>query len=390
MTDLRSDDPQRAWAYVPAEPLRGTPGGPLDGLTFSVKDLYGVPGWPLRASTRAPVPPVGESVLVRRLLELGATALGKTHLHEIALGITGLNGYGGTEHPVLAGHVPGGSSSGAAVSVALGQADFALGTDTGGSVRVPAAWCGVVGYKPTKDHPAWSTEGVLPLSVTCDHAGPLARDVATVARVHAALSGETVTPQDWAGVRVGVWQPEGWTDAAVREAVEAFGAGLEARGASLSPVALPEMLDAYSPIVLSEAAQVHAQALQEEDPGFLPFTLMSLRQGAALETAEVAAAFARRAAYRAELDALLERFDVLLAPAVPTPPPLAGQDEVEVGSGTMPLRRAVLRLTTPFSLLGAPTLALPTAAPWIGAQLVGRHGDDARLLGLALTLEDSR
>lgn len=390
MTDLRSDDPQRAWAYVPAEPLRGMPGGPLDGLSFSVKDLYGVPGWPLRASTRAPVPPVGESVLVRRLLELGATALGKTHLHEIALGITGLNGYGGTEHPVLAGHVPGGSSSGAAVSVALGQADFALGTDTGGSVRVPAAWCGVVGYKPTKDHPAWSTDGVLPLSVTCDHAGPLARDVATVARVHAALSGETVTPQDWAGVRVGVWQPEGWTDAAVREAVEAFGAGLEARGASLSPVPLPEMLDAYSPIVLSEAAQVHAQALQEEDPGFLPFTLMSLRQGTALEAAEVAAAFTRRAAYRAELDALLERFDVLLAPAVPTPPPLAGQDEVAVGSGTMPLRRAVLRLTTPFSLLGAPTLALPTAAPWIGAQLVGRHGDDARLLGLALTLEDSR
>lgn len=390
MTDLRSDDPQRAWAYVPAEPLRGMPGGPLDGLTFSVKDLYGVPGWPLRASTRAPVPPVGESVLVRRLLELGATALGKTHLHEVALGITGLNGYGGTEHPVLAGHVPGGSSSGAAVSVALGQADFALGTDTGGSVRVPAAWCGVVGYKPTKDHPAWSTDGVLPLSVTCDHAGPLARDVATMARIHAALSGETVTPQDWAGVRVGVWQPEGWTDAAVREAVEAFGAGLAARGAHLSPVALPEMLDAYSPIVLSEAAQVHAQALQEEDPGFLPFTLMSLRQGAALEAAEVAAAFARRAAYRAELDALLERFDVLLAPAVPTPPPLAGQDEVAVGSGTMPLRRAVLRLTTPFSLLGAPTLALPTAAPWIGAQLVGRHGDDARLLGLALTLEDSR
>uniref|UniRef100_UPI00258BD3F4 amidase family protein n=1 Tax=uncultured Deinococcus sp. TaxID=158789 RepID=UPI00258BD3F4 len=131
-------------------------------------------------------------------------------------------------------------------------------------------------------------------------------------------------------------------------------------------------------------------ALQEEDPGFLPFTLMSLRQGTALEAAEVAAAFTRRAAYRAELGALLERFDVLLAPAVPTPPPLAGQDEVEVGSGTMPLRRAVLRLTTPFSLLGAPTLALPTAAPWIGAQLVGRHGDDARLLGLALTLEDSR
>lgn len=390
MTDFRASDPQRAWAYVPGEVLRGAADGPLADLTFSVKDLYGVPGWPLRAGTRAPVPEVSESVLVRRLLDLGASAVGKTHLHEVALGITGLNGFGGTEHPTLAGHVPGGSSSGAAVSVALGQADFALGTDTGGSIRVPAAWCGVVGYKPTKDHPAWSTAGVLPLSTTCDHAGPLARDVATVARVHAALSGETVGPQSWAGVRVGVWQPAGWTDAAVREAVSAFGAGLAARGARLSPVSLPEMLDAYSPIVLSEAAQVHAGALRHDDPGFLPFTLMSLRQGAALGGAEVAAAFARREAYRAELRALLAEYDVLLAPAVPTPPPLAGQDEVELEGGPLPLRRAVLRLTAPFSLLGTPALALPTAAPWVGAQLVGRWGEDARLLGLALTLEDRR
>ena len=387
MTVPEFSDPQRAWAYRPASPLSGAAGGPLSGLTFSVKDLYGVPGWPLAASTRARVADPGESVLVRRLLNLGATALGKTHLHEVALGITGNNGFSGTEHPHVPGRVPGGSSSGAAVTVALGQVDFALGTDTGGSIRVPAAWCGVVGHKPTKDHPAWSTEGVLPLSPTCDHAGPLARDVAMVVRVQEALTGEKVRAQMWTGVRVGLWLPEDWVDAEVRNAVLAFAQKLEQRGAAVEAVTFPEVLDAYSPIVLSEAAKVHAEALAEADPGFLPFTLASLRQGQALTKEQVEAAFARRAEYRGQLDDLLARFDVLLAPAVPTPPPLVNQDEVETGEGTVPLRRAVLRLTAPFSLLGAPTVALPSATPFVGVQLVGRHGGDDRLLGLALALE---
>lgn len=379
-------DPQRAWAYRPAFPLRGAPDGPLAGLTFSVKDLFGVPGWPLGASTRAPVPEVGESVLVRRLLDLGASAVGKTHLHEVALGITGLNGYEGTVHPFLPSHAPGGSSSGAAVTVALGQVDFALGTDTGGSIRVPAAWCGVVGYKPTKGHPAWSTQGVLPLSPTCDHAGPLARDVRAVVRVHEALTRETVPGQDWAGVRVGLWLPEEWVTDEVRAAVEEFAAGLEARGATLSAVELPEMLDAYTPIVLSEAAEVHREALRLAEPGFLPFTLASLRQGQALSTEEVAAAHTRREVYRAQVDALFQTCDVLLAPAVPTPPPPLGTDEVDLPGGPVPLRRAVLRLTVPFSLLGLPSVALPTTEPWVGVQLAAPRGADKRVLGLARSL----
>ncbi|MDO4245868.1 MAG: amidase [Deinococcus sp.] len=385
-SDSTVPDPQRAWAYRPASALQTHLEGPLAGLTFSVKDLYGVPGWPLSASTRAPVPDPGESVLVCRLLDLGAAALGKTHLHEIALGITGLNGYGGTTHPRDPERVPGGSSSGAAVSVALGQVDFALGTDTGGSIRVPSAWCGVVGYKPTKGHAAWSTDGVLPLSTTCDHAGPLARDLPTIVRVHEALSGVRATPQDWQGVQVGLWLPEGWTDMTVRDAVTASAAELQSRGATIAPVELPEMLDAYSPIVLSEAARVHRDALRQDDPGFLPFTLTSLRQGAALSETEVQAAHDRRAEYRRLLDQLLSEFDVLLAPAVPTPPPLRGHEEVELTGGRLPLRRAVLRLTAPFSLLGAPTLALPSATPDVGVQLVGKHGQDERLLGLGLGL----
>ncbi|PNY82722.1 amidase [Deinococcus koreensis] len=389
-SDPPTSDPHRAWAYRPATPLAGAPGGPLSGLSFSVKDLYGVAGWPLHASTRAPVPEPGPSALVRRLLDLGADAVGKTHLHEIALGITGANGFGGTLHPSDPRRVPGGSSSGAAVSVALGQVDFALGTDTGGSIRVPAAWCGVAGFKPTKGHPAWSLEGVLPLSPTCDHAGPLARDVKTIARVHGALTGQEVGAQPWDGLRVGVWMPEGWTDGTVEQAVDSFAAALTSRGATLSPVAFPEVLDAYSPIVLGEAARVHAQALELNDPGFLPFTLAALRQGQALGDADLQTAFARREEYRAVLGDLFRSFDVLLAPTVPTPPPLIGQDEVEIGEGRTPLRRAVLRITAPFSLLGVPVLALPTGTPSVGVQLVGRPGEDDRLLGLGLALEEGR
>lgn len=386
MTTDTLPDPQRAWAYRPASPLTGAANGPLAGLTFSIKDLYGVPGWPLHASTRAPVPDPGESVLVRRLLDLGATATGKTHLHEIALGITGMNGSGGTTHPFDPARVPGGSSSGAAVSVALKQVDFALGTDTGGSIRVPSAWCGVVGYKPTKNHPHWSAQGVLPLSWTCDHAGPLARDVQTIVRVQEALSGQQVQPQSWDGVRVALWLPAGWTDSTVQDAVQAYARDLQALGASVQPVAFPEVMDAYTPIVISEAARVHAQALKQDDPGFLPFTLETLRRGQALTEAETRHAFDRRAEYRALLDGILTAFDLILAPAVPTPPPLIGQDEVDIGEGRLPLRRAVLRITAPFSLLGAPVLALPTATPFVGVQLVGRHGQDDQLLGLGLGL----
>ncbi|BBN95194.1 amidase [Deinococcus grandis] len=389
MTDATSalPDPQRAWAFRPASPLPGAPDGPLGGLTFSVKDLFGVAGWPLRASTRAPVPDPGVSPLVTRLLALGASAVGKTHLHEIALGITGVNGFGGTEHPTLPGRVPGGSSSGAAVSVALEQVDFALGTDTGGSIRVPAAWCGVVGFKPTKGHPAWPTGGVLPLSVTCDHAGPLARDVVTVTRVHEALTGQAVPEVALGGLRVGLWLPEGWVTADVRAALLDVADTLTCEGATVQPVDFPEVLDAYSPIVLSEAAHVHRDALRHDDPGFLPFTLASLRQGAALTTAEVQAAHDRRAAYRTQLDDLLTRFDLILAPAVPTPPPAQGQDEVLLPDGPTPLRRAVLRLTAPFSLLGAPVVALPTLTAFVGSQLIAPHGQDDRLLGLARALD---
>ncbi len=388
-------DPQRAWAYHPQQPLTFNSTGPLAGLTFSIKDLYGVQGWPLKASSRVAMPAVEESVLVRQLLNLGATALGKTHLHEIALGITGANGFGDTTHPSDPLRISGGSSSGAAVSVALAQVDFALGTDTGGSIRIPAAWCGVTGYKPTKNHPAWSTQGVLPLSVTCDHTGPLARNLDTIIKVHQALSQisqspSPITKQSWQGVRVGVWLPEGWVSQQVTDATLVIAATLSHLGAKLSTVQLPEMLDVYTPIVLAEAALVHAEALKQPQPDFLPFTLAALRQGQQITPEQLALAKQGRANYRQLLDEIFTHCDVILAPTVPTLPPLLNQDEVEVTAGIMPLRRAALRLTAPFSLLGAPVIALPSQTPYLGVQLVGKHHQDDFLLGLGLALEKAR
>jgi len=387
--DLNDPAQTGIWAYLPGEPLEGRAGGPLAGMTFSAKDLFGVEGWPLQASTEAPLPPVEASPLVTRLLELGATLVGKTHLHEIALGITGANAFGGTPNPLDASRVTGGSSSGAAASVALGLCDFALGTDTGGSIRVPAAWCGVVGYKPSKNDPLWPTAGVLPLSSTCDHAGPLARDLHTVLRVQEALSGEAISALPWEGVRVGLWNPAGWQDADAESALLTAARQAEALGATLRAVTLPDMLGAYSDTVQSEAASVHAAALALTDPGFGPGTLALLRRGAALTPEQLDTARTRRASYAALLAEQMDGLDLLLAPAVPSAAPKAGAESVQVAEGTVPLRVAVLRLSAPFSMLGWPVLALPYAAAGglsVGVQLVAHPGDDARLLGLGRTL----
>lgn len=378
------------WAYRPDAPLMGPSDGPLGDLTFSAKDLFGVAGWPMTASTRAPLPTVDESPVVRALLNAGATLIGKTHLHEVALGVLGTNAFGGTRNPLDASRVAGGSSGGAAASVATGDVDFALGTDTGGSIRVPAAFCGVAGFKPT--HGTYSARGVLPLSVTCDHVGTLSRSASILARVHEVLTGEHVMPAAWNGLRVGVWNVPDWLTPEALSALRAFEQRVTEWGATTRPFDVPDVMDTYSPIVLSEAAEVHREALRRAEPGFLPFTLGLLRAGQALSPTDVAAARARRDTLKRDLAAVFEAFDVLLAPAVPSVAPRVGEEMLTLSTETLPYRAAILRLTAPWSLLGVPAVAWPLPGPnslSLGVQIIAPPGADALALGLALTLDRS-
>jgi len=372
-----------AWAYLPERPLEGRKGGPLESLSFSVKDLFEVGGWPLTASSRASLPALEPSELMNTLLERGAGCVGKTHLHEIAFGILGWNPLTGqAKNPLDPERISGGSSSGAAISVALGECDFALGTDTGGSIRTPAALCGVVGFKPTFGR--YSSVGVLNLSPTCDHAGTLARDVRMLIRVDEALFERPVERSSLERVKIGFWNVPHWT---TPEVWTAFSSLTDALGAV--PFDFPEVLETYSSIVQYEAALVHSAALERENPAFGAPTLELLRRGQGIAQSRYLEAMKERQTLKAELEAHFTRFEVILAPTVPAVAPRIGQDLLELSSGPTPLRAAFLRLTAPFSLLGVPVVSLPLKIGTLsaGIQLVGRFGDDARVLSLALELE---
>jgi aspartyl-tRNA(Asn)/glutamyl-tRNA(Gln) amidotransferase subunit A len=374
-----------AWAFLPEYPLEGNPHGPLFGLTFSAKDLFKIADWPQKASTHAILPEIPPSRVVLDLLERGATCVGLTHLHEIALGITGLNPIAGqAKNPYDRARISGGSSSGAALSVALHECDFALGTDTGGSIRIPAALCGVVGFKPTRE--LYSREGVLTLSPTCDHVGTLARDVATLERVHMALHSDEAALHS-AIPRFGFWDVPNWLSPAAWQAFEAVTSSLNAL-----PFSFPEVLESYANIVQYEAARFHRVALERESPGFSLPTLELLRRGQGISDETYNAAMAQRQSVTLQLERLFEHFDILLAPTVPDIAPLIGQNSLELPSGVTPLRQAFLRLTTPFNLAGLPVVSVPlrTGSVWTGIQVIGKQGQDREVLRVAAALEGKR
>ena len=371
--------------------------GPLHGIPVSVKDLFAVRGMPTQAGTRAPLPPLGrdEAVLVSRLREAGALVFAKTNMHEVALGATGENRWtGDVKNPFDPARQAGGSSSGAAVAVATGIGLAGIGSDTGGSVRIPAAFCGVTGFKPSFG--AIPLAGALHLSWTCDHAGPLARCVDDCAVLFEAMARRRVAhgaparrprlavPAAWLAGRL---QP------AVREAFERLLAALAAEQAELEHVVAPALALAwqcYTPIVRAEAAWVHRAALAVGAPGFSELVLPALKAGRALAAADYIDALKAREGVCAELDALLAGVDALVLPTSAVLPPLRGQDEIEVEGGRTTVREAVLGQTLPFSLCGLPTLSVPVGLvdglP-MGLQLVGRRDGDASLLALGRWIE---
>ncbi len=387
----------RAADALDAKRRRGEPVGALHGVPISIKDLIQVEGMPMQAGTRAALPDLGagDAALVARLRRAGALIFAKTNLHEVALGATGENRWTGDVcNPFDPARQSGGSSSGAAVAVARGIGLGAVGSDTGGSVRIPAAFCGVTGFKPSFG--AIALEGALHLSWTCDHAGPLAPSVADCALLFEVMSGRSsrhgAVPRKPRFAVPAAWL-EGRLQAGVRAVFESVLTDLRRDGVTLTEVKAPMIArgwEAYTPLVRAEAAWVHREALASGGEGFSDLVLPPLKAGLTVSAADYIGALKVRQALIAELDAILADHDALIMPGNAILAPLRGQTEVETEGGKMTVRDAVLGQTASFSLAGLPALVLPTdrvdGLP-TSLQLVGRSEHDAGLLALGRWFE---
>ena len=387
-------DEQRTGASSGVKP----PLGSLHGIPITIKDLYQVRGTPLMAGTRAALPELGmdEAIAVSRLREAGALIFAKTNMHEIALGATGENQWtGDVLNPFDHAHQAGGSSSGAAAATAVGIGFAGLGSDTGGSVRIPAAFCGLAGFKPSFG--AIPLAGALHLSWTCDHAGPLAKTTADCALLYEVMSQRSAAhgavgrapcfgvPQDWLAPRLA-------DD--VSQAFERQVASLRAKGAEIREVKLKAVLDrawaCYSAIVRPEAAWIHRAVLAHGGEGFSESVLNPMKLGEQMSALQYIDAMQEREAVRRDLNACLADLDALIMPTTAVAPPRRGQTTVSVAGGTMPVRDAVLGQTAAFSMVGLPTLTIPFArsgALPLGLQIVGRAQADALVLALGRWLE---
>ncbi len=349
-----------------------------NGVRVMVKDTIDVAGYPTRASSRAladAAPAQRHAEVVEALLASGARLIGKTVLHELAFGTTGINHACGTApNPHFPGRIPGGSSSGSAAAVAAGLCDFSLGTDTGGSVRIPACCCGVFGLKPTFGRV--SRRGVMPAQSSLDCVGPFA---ATLPMLERAM--RMIDPGF--GALPAADEPTlGVVPVSAAEGVErTLRPVLEASGLSLGEAPLTQMSAAYDAgmVVINRETWVACAALVESGR-VAPDVDGRLRAAALTSDAALAQAEAVRAAFTAEVDAALQRFDVLVLPTMPDYP-LRVEDAADT--------RAVLGMTAfvrPFNLSGHPALTLPFISDDglpVGLQLVAAKGADELLLAVA-------
>ena len=389
--------------------------GALHGVPVALKDLVSTAG--LRTTMGSAFfedhVPGEDAEVARRLEGAGAIVVGKTNTHEFAYGTTGdRSRFGPVRNPHDPARISGGSSSGSGAAVAAGLAYGAIGTDTGGSIRIPAAHCGIVGMKPTFGRV--SKRGVFPLAWTLDHVGPMTRTVEDNAILLSAIAGHDPEdpysvrrdPEDFAralrrGVRGGtVGVPSGFyfegldgeVAERVAEAIGVFG-GL---GAQVRPVAVPllrETLDAQRLVLAAEAYAVHAQRLRTDPERFDEEVRERVAAGEAPRAHEYAVAQRRKLASFRAFGRALETVDVLVAPTVPIPATGIGEREVRIGGREEPIRAALNRLTGPTNLNGLPSLSVPcgrTASGLpVGLQLIGRPFDEATLYRYAHAFEEA-
>jgi aspartyl-tRNA(Asn)/glutamyl-tRNA(Gln) amidotransferase subunit A len=399
--DRALEDARRATDEIAAGAYRG----PLHGIPIALKDLYETAGIRTTAGAKihAEHVPARDSTVARRLREAGTVLLGKLNTHEYAYGVTTDNPhFGPTRNPWNLDRIPGGSSGGSGAAIAAGLATATLGTDTGGSIRIPASLCGAAGLKPT--YGRVSKAGVVPLSWMFDHPGTITRTVEDAAIVLQAIAGydpddfSTVPvpvadytarlPDGVAGLRIGV--PRAYfydrLDDEVRAAVEAALDVLRSLGAQVREVKLPSIEAIVPPLfglVLAEAQQIHAESLASRPNDFGPDVAAILAQ-AAPTSHQLMAALRVVAVTTEAMRRSLEEVDLLVTPTTPVPATRIGQQMVAYDGAEEPVLFAMLRCTAPFNGTYLPALSLPCGFTAdglpIGLQIAGRPFDEATVL----------
>lgn len=374
--------------------------GPLHGVPISLKDLLDVKNVPTTAASRvrdghyAPA----DADVVARLREAGAVFVGKTNLHEFAFGTTNEDSaFGLVRHPLDASRSPGGSSGGSAAAVLDGMSYASIGTDTGGSIRIPAAACGLVGLKPSLGD--ISAAGVVPLSTTMDHVGPLCRTVEDARILYDALRGKLTAPyrsRETRGLRIGVLRGyfTSLLDPQVASVFEGACARLADAGIQLEDLEIAHASDIapiYLHIVLAEAAAYHAKTLEARPDDYTPNVRVRLEMGRYVLAEDYVRALRGRDVLMNEVDAAMNGRDALLLPALALPATKLGAVTVRIGAVEEPVRNVMLRLTQLFNVTGHPAISIPCGKTGeglpVGAQLVGARGYTDRMLDVAAAVE---
>jgi aspartyl-tRNA(Asn)/glutamyl-tRNA(Gln) amidotransferase subunit A len=334
------------------------------GIVVAVKDLVDVAGMVTTAGgvILPDTPATADAPVVRRIREAGCVVIGKTNLHEFAYGVTSANPhYGTVRNPRDPSRVSGGSSGGSAVAVAAGMCDWAIGSDTGGSIRIPASLCGVSGFKP--EFGSIDIAGVVPLSWSLDTLGPLAPDIETAARAYTMMSGESVSLERLERPRLAV--PRGWVDDLDEPTARAW--GLVSRGLpEIDFVDRDRLFRCGLTILLVEAATFHRRWAAEFPEKYGSDVLAHIQRGLAVLAVDFEEALRERAVLREAASRGMEGIDALVLPATAiVAPPVDAGDEA---------REPLTRFSRPFNATGQPVAVLPAPADGmpVGIQVVGR------------------
>jgi aspartyl-tRNA(Asn)/glutamyl-tRNA(Gln) amidotransferase subunit A len=377
--------------------------GPMDGVVVTIKDLFDVKGEVTRAGSKVLAsrgkPATSDAAIVTRLREAGAVIVAKTNMTEFAYSGLGANPHFGTPgNPADRKRAPGGSSSGAAVAVADGIGEIAIGTDTGGSTRIPAALCGIVGFKPTVKRVPRT--GAFPLSYTFDSIGPIARSVAACELADAVMAGENTAPQTPIAlneVRVGLVQGyllEGMDDivgTAFPKAVEKLQSKWKsAEELTLAPLDIMHEVNHRGGIAPPEAYSVHRDLLKEAGEGVDPNVRLRLLRSENVNAADYIQNLRDRERAVAAMDALFDKFDVLAMPTTPIVAPTL--DEIATVETFNSKNMRMLRNTSIWNFFDVCGISLPiklgNQLP-VGLMLIGRHGNDRNLLRIAKSVEQA-